>query len=263
MSFPARGTEVLYGIHSVGEALRAGRRKVMEVAVGDRKPSPRVSALAAEAKQQGIPVRSSSERQLTAMANAANHQGIAARVGRYPYADPPESFAEATSGSQPVKDPPLWVLLDGVVDPRNLGAMLRTALCAGVTGVVIAKDRAAPASPTVSRASAGALEHIRLVRVTNLNRTMAAMKADGLWIAGLDADGEQMLFEADLSGPLGLVVGGEGRGLRPLVQRSCDFLVRIPQAGPVDSLNASTAGAVALFEAVRQRAASPGCERGV
>ena len=244
---PAPGkTEVLYGVHSVGEALRAGRREVVEVAVADRKPSPRIAAVIAAAKQRGVPVRSLADRQLAALAEASTHQGIAARVGRYPYAELPEHF-------RPAGEPPMWVVLDGIVDPRNLGAILRTALCAGAAGVVIAKDRAAPASPAVSRASAGAMEHIELVRVTNLNRTIEAMKADGLWIAGLDAGAQQSIYRADLCGPLGLVVGGEGRGLRALVKRNCDFLLRIPQAGPVDSLNASTAAAVVLYEAVRQR----------
>jgi 23S rRNA (guanosine2251-2'-O)-methyltransferase len=246
MSAAPRDTEILYGVHPVLEALRAGRRHWVEICVAAGKGSSRLSPVLDEARGRQVPVREVSDRELAALTRASNHQGVAARVGPYPYDGPPESFrAEGQS--------PFWLLLDGVVDPRNLGAMLRTALGAGVEGVVIAKDRSASATSAVSRASAGALEHVKLVRVTNLNRTIEAMKSDGLWIAGLDADGERLLFEADLSGPLGLVVGGEGRGLRPLVRRNCDFLIRIPQSGPVDSLNASTAGAVALYEAVRQR----------
>lgn len=244
-----KNSEILYGVHSVFEALRAGRRQVTEVCIDAGKRGARLSPLLEAARQRRIPVRELTDRKLLAEVGTPNHQGVIARVGPYPYVEMPDSFL-GPGGA------PIWLLLDGVVDPRNLGAMLRTALCAGTEGVVIAKDRAAPATPAVSRASAGALEHVRLVRVTNLHRTIEAMKKDGLWIAGLDADGDQPLFGADLSGPLGLVVGGEGRGLRPLVRRSCDFLLRIPQAGPVDSLNASIAGAVALYEAVRQRAAT-------
>mgnify|MGYP001032619313 CR=1 FL=1 len=246
MSAATRDTEVLYGVHPVLEALRAGRRRCVEIFVAAGKGSARLSQIADEARARRVPVREVSDRELAALTRASNHQGVAARVGPYPYDGLPESFRVAGP-------PPLWLLLDGVVDPRNLGAMLRTALGAGATGVVIAKDRSASATPAVSRTSAGALEHVKLVRVTNLNRTIDAMKADGLWIAGLDADAERLLFEADLSGPLGLVVGGEGRGLRPLVRRNCDFLLRIPQCGPVDSLNAATAGAVVLYEALRQR----------
>ncbi len=242
-------TEVLCGIHSVLEAMRAGRREVMEICCGAERGSERISATLEEARRRRIPVRELSQRRLDAMAGSPAHQGVAARVGPYPYAPEPESYGSG-DGQQPH-----WLLLDGVLDPMNLGAMLRTAVCAGTAGVVIAKDRAAPATPVVSRASAGALEHVRLVRVTNLNRTIGAMKTDGLWIAGLDAGADQSLFEADLSGPLALVVGGEGRGLRPLVRRSCDFLVRIPQGGPIASLNASVAGAVALYEVVRQKTA--------
>ncbi len=249
MTAETRHTEVLYGIHPVAEALLAGRRRVEQVFIVSGKRPPRLSVILTTAEKQGIPVRELPARQIQQMAGDAAHQGIAAQVGRYPYAPEPGSFTAVSDFAAP----PLWILLDGVVDPRNLGALLRTAFCAGVQGVVVPKDRAAPATPAVSRASAGALEHVRLVRVTNLARTIEAMKNDGCWIAGLDADAQQSLFAADLSGPLGLVVGGEGRGLRPLVRKSCDFLVRIPQQGPVGSLNASVAGAVAVYEAFRQR----------
>ncbi|MGD8369375.1 MAG: 23S rRNA (guanosine(2251)-2'-O)-methyltransferase RlmB [Desulfobacterales bacterium] len=247
MSGGSKNREILYGMHPVLEALRAGRRQIMEVCIDAGSRGTRFSPVVEEARRRRVPVRELTDRQLLAEVRAPNHQGVIARVGPYPYAPEPRSY-------RLVDHAPIWLLLDGVVDPRNLGAMLRTALCAGAVGVVIAKDRAAPATPAVSRASAGALEHVQLVRVTNMHRTIEAMKSDGLWIAGLDADGDRPLYAADLSGPLGLVVGGEGRGLRPLVRRSCDFLLRIPQSGPVDSLNASIAAAVALYEAVRQRA---------
>lgn len=249
MTLEARHTEILYGIHPVAEALCAGRRFVEQIFIASGKQSVRLASILTAAEKKRIPVNELAARQIQQMAGDAAHQGVAAKVGRYPYAPEPGSFGAPADSSSP----PLWVLLDGVVDPRNLGAILRTALCAGVEGVVVPKDRAAPATPAVSRASAGALEHVRLVRVTNLARTIEAMKKDGCWIAGLDADAQQSLFEADLSGPLGLVVGGEGRGLRPLVRKCCDFLVRIPQRGPVGSLNASAAGSIAVYEAFRQR----------
>ena len=249
MTNEARHTEILYGIHPVAEAIFAGRRALEQVYIASGKRSSRLASILSAAQKKKIPVHELPAGKIRQMAGDAAHQGVAAQVGRYPYAPEPDRYAARADSVSP----PLWVLLDGVVDPRNLGAMLRTALCAGVEGVVVPKDRAAPATPAVSRASAGALEHVRLVRVTNLARTIEAMKKDGCWIAGLDAGAEQSLFAADLSGPLGLVVGGEGRGLRSLVKRCCDFLVRIPQRGPVGSLNASAAGAVAVYEAFRQR----------
>jgi len=150
--------------------------------------------------------------------------------------------------------PDLFLLLaDSISDTHNLGALIRTALCAGVDGVIIPKDRAAAPLPSVSRASAGALEHMPVVQVTNLVNTIAELKEKGMWIAGMAADADQSLFESNLTGPLALVIGGEEKGIRPLVRKHCDFLIRIPQEGQIDSLNASVAGAVVMYEAYRQR----------
>jgi 23S rRNA (guanosine2251-2'-O)-methyltransferase len=147
------------------------------------------------------------------------------------------------------------LILDGVVDPQNLGALVRTAVCAGLGAVVLPKDRAARPGPAVSRASAGALEYARVVVVPNIVATIQALKPLGLWIAGLDKNEGKPLFASDLSGPLAIVVGAEGKGIRPLVRRHCDFLVAVPQTGPIDSLNASVAGAVVIYESWRQRQA--------
>ena len=167
MSPDRKDTEILCGIHPVSEAICAGRRVVVQVLAAAGRRSARLSPVLAAARRRGIPVRELPAREIGAMAGDAAHQGVAARVGPYPYAPEPGSFAAPTGASLP----PLWLLLDGVVDPQNLGAMLRTGLCAGADGVVVPKDRAAPATPAVARASAGALEHVRLVRVTNLVRT--------------------------------------------------------------------------------------------
>jgi 23S rRNA (guanosine2251-2'-O)-methyltransferase len=144
-------------------------------------------------------------------------------------------------------------MLDNILDPQNLGAIIRTALCVGIDGVIMPKDRSAPISPAVSRASAGALEHIRLSRVTNLVQTIKQCKKSGLWIMGLDKGAEQCLYDGDMTGSLAIVLGGEQKGIRPLVKKHCDFLVAIPQLGAVDSLNVSVAAAVAMYEALRQR----------
>ena len=145
------------------------------------------------------------------------------------------------------------LMLDNVQDPQNLGAIIRTALCVGIHGVVVPKDRSASPTPAVSRASAGALEHIRLVRVTNLVQTIKHFKSCGLWVMGLQQNAAQSIYAADLSGSIALVLGGEQKGIRRLVEKNCDFMVAIPQQRTLNSLNASAAGAVAMYEAFRQR----------
>jgi 23S rRNA (guanosine2251-2'-O)-methyltransferase len=183
---------------------------------------------------------------LTALAGTEAHQGVAAVVGPYPVVP----LQRLTSGE---KGPPLLLLLDGIQDPHNLGAIVRTALCAGAAGIVLPRDRSVGPTPAVSRVSAGALEHTALARVTNLARSIDSLKKAGFWIYGLVAAGGDSLFDCDLKGSLALVVGGEGKGLRRLVAERCDRIAAIPQRGPVGSLNASVAAAVALYEAYRQR----------
>ena len=147
----------------------------------------------------------------------------------------------------------LVLLLDNVVDPRNLGAIIRTGLCVGVDGIVIPKKRAAMPTPLVSKASAGALENMRLARVTNLSDTIDQLKQNGFWVAGLEKNTDQSLYQSDLSGDLAIVLGSEGSGIRPLVREHCDFLISIPQQGAVSSLNVSVAAGVFLYEVYRQR----------
>ena len=243
-------TELLYGIHSVTEALAAGRREIVEVFV-QRDPTARLQSLADSARAAGIPVRELGAAQLASLCGSAVHQGAAARVGAYACRTLEDVLDHAAPGSP-------FLALDQVVDPHNLGAVLRTALCAGVYAVLLPKDRSAPPTPAVSRISAGALEHVRIVQVVNLVRSLEALKSAGRWVVGLERGAEQSLYRADLRIPLVLVVGGEGKGMRSLVRRTCDLLVSIPQLGPLDSLNASVAAGVALFEIGRQREAADG-----
>jgi 23S rRNA (guanosine2251-2'-O)-methyltransferase len=242
-------TEVLYGIHPVKEALAAGRREIFEVCLATGKGSPRGEALRREAESRRVPVREVLPAQLTSMAGTESHQGLAARVSAFACEDL-AVLLPAGGG------PELFLALDSIQDPHNLGAVLRTALCAGVQAVIVPKDRSAPPTPAVSRISAGALEHTRLVQVTNLVRSLELVKARGLWVAGLERQARATVFSTDWTMPLVLVVGGEGKGMRPLVTRTCDLLVSIPQAGPLDSLNASVAAAVTLYEIFRQRQAA-------
>ncbi len=242
-------TELLYGIHPVTEALRCGRRHFFEIFVVRGRQSERLERTLASVPAAAIPIRELSREQLEARANTDEHQGIAARVSPYPLVGMSEILARPDPGGE---DPFLF-LLDSIVDPHNLGALVRTAFCAGIQGIVIPKDRSAGPVPAVSKASAGALEHIRLARVVNMVNTIKELKAKGIWVAGTDPSAEKNLYACDLKGPLAIVIGGEEKGIRPLVGKHCDFLMSIPQKGTLNSLNASVAGAVVLYEAFRQR----------
>jgi 23S rRNA (guanosine2251-2'-O)-methyltransferase len=225
-------TELLYGIHPVEEALAAGRRIFREVFVVADRPSKRLSIMASVAASKNIPVRRVTMTQLNRIVGDIAHQGTAARVGPYPLVDLTAVLAQE-SASDPSR---FLVLLDTIVE-----------------GVVIPRDRAAGPTPAVSKASAGALEHVRLVQVTNLSATIRTLQDHGWWVYGMDRSAELPVFEVDLTGSVAMVIGGEEKGIRPLVKQSCDLLLSIPQRGPVGSLNASVAAAVALYEAYRQR----------
>ncbi len=244
--------EVLYGFHPVAEALAAGRRTVHEMMVDRTRPSDRQVGIIAEAEARGIACRTQTPEQIRAASGSDQHQGIAAVVGPLPE----DRLETLMADGSLAPDGCLLVLLDGIVDPNNLGAIVRTAHCAGVDALVIPKDRAVGATPAVSKISAGALEHTRICRVINLAGTIAWLKKQGVWVAGISMEADQTVFEADLKGALALVVGGEEKGIRRLVKASCDYLVAIPMHGRVDSLNASAATAVVLYEAFRQRHAS-------
>jgi 23S rRNA (guanosine2251-2'-O)-methyltransferase len=239
----------LTGIHSVREALEANRPlESMIVARGSH--GNRIEGLVRLARQQGIPVRFEERIQLDRTAGTREHQGVVAFVA----ASPSASFQDLLKPRDPNSAPGLLVLLDGVEDPQNLGAVVRTSLAAGAQGVVITERRAAGLTESVARASAGALAHLPVARVTNLSRAMEEMKEAGYWLVGLDERAEQRYTEADFKVPVGIVLGGEGKGLHALTRERCDFLVSIPTTGPVRALNVSVAAGIVLFEAVRQRA---------
>lgn len=241
--------EVLYGFHSVYEALRAGRRKFESLLLSDRRDDPRAEKVGDLARRQGIPIQEAARETLDRLAQGGNHQGIAARVSAFPVKP-----AEDLWGDIRERSAPFFILIaESIEDPHNLGALIRTALCAGVDYIVVPKDRSAQPTPAVSRTSAGAMEHADVFIATNLAALMRDLKEEGAWISGLDAGGDKELFEADLTGNLVLVVGGEHKGLRPGVRKECDFILSIPISGRVNSLNASVAGGVAMYEARRQR----------
>jgi 23S rRNA (guanosine2251-2'-O)-methyltransferase len=243
-------TEILYGIHPVHEALAAGRRRILDVYLAkDRRQPGRFGPIVSLAEARRIALHTIEFADFKSLVGPVVHQGIAAKVSPYPLS----ALTKVLQTDRLRKDNFFLLMLDNIVDPQNLGALVRTALCVGVDGVILPKDNCARPTPAVSRASAGALEHIQLGRVTNLVQTIKLCKDNGLWIIGLQKDAEQPIYSGDLSGSIGLVVGGEQKGIRPLVRKNCDFMLSIPQQGPVDSLNASAAGAVAMYEALRQR----------
>jgi 23S rRNA (guanosine2251-2'-O)-methyltransferase len=241
-------TEVLHGFHPVVEGLKAGRRRFLEIYVGQGKSSKRLEAVHSLACRLKVPVKQVKPDQLDAWTRTHHHQGVGAKVGAYPLADIGEIFKAASKESAP-----LLLFLDGILDPQNLGALMRTGLAAGIHGVITTKDRAAAPTPTVSRISAGAMEHLLFARVTNLVAAIEEAKKIGLWVVGMDPASQQLLYDIDCKVPLAVAIGAEEKGLRPLVRKHCDFLAAIPQNGPVASLNASVAGAVVLYEVLRQR----------
>ncbi len=230
--------ENIYGIRPVIEAMRSGRRKVFEIldAVGD-------GEVAKAAKVHGVNVRRVSRTEIEDRAKGGVHQGVVARVEPYPYSGLAEIMAD------PV---PLIVVLDEVTDPRNLGAVMRAADGAGASGIVVPKDRSVGVTAAAVKASAGASEHVRVTRETNLRRSIERIKEAGVWVYAAAAEGTPYP-NLDLSGPVAVVLGSEGRGVRRLVREGCDGEVAIPMFGAVESLNVSVAAAVLLYEARRLR----------
>lgn len=238
------------GRNAALESLRAGIRVRRVLIQEGSNISGALQPILDAATAGGVPVTRVAAAQLEAI--HPRHQGVAVEVAPFEYAP----FAELTALVREAGPSALVLALDHLQDPQNLGTLLRAALAFGVTGVVIPERREAGITPAVSRASAGAIEHLRVAQVTNLARALSELKAAGLWIVGLDVRGGQPLAEVDLRGPLAIVVGSEGEGLGRLVGERCDFLAHIPMAGTMESLNAAVAGSIALYEVFRRRAES-------
>lgn len=241
---------LVYGVRPVEEALRARRVHALFVADGleDERGGPGKAVLDA-AKQANVQPVTRPRAALDVLTKGGVHQGVVAVTGEYPYASVEEILHAATKDERV----PLVLVLDGVQDPQNFGALVRTAHVVGVDGIVIQRDRAVAVTPAVVKASAGATEHTRIAIVTNIARTLEELKAAGLWTCGAVAQEGEVPWKVDMKVPLALVLGAEGKGIRPLVLRSCDLLVRIPMTGKVASLNVGAAGAMLLYESARQR----------
>lgn len=244
--------EQICGVHPVYEALAAGRRRIERIHIAREERTGRVREIIEMARRQGISIRRDERVVLDRLARGAAHQGVVAVCGVATYS-PLDRLLGVPS--------PLIVVLDGIEDPQNLGAVIRTAEAAGASGIVIPERRATPLTAAAVRASAGASEYLPVARVTNIAAAIDEMKSRGLWIAGVVQDGDQLWTGFDYTGPVALVLGGEHRGLRRLVRERCDVLVRLPMAGRIESLNVSVAAGILLYEVVRQRHSTDKGER--
>lgn len=241
--------EVVAGPHAALEILRAGRRRARRLVLARQESGETIRALLELAQHRHVPVEVRQRHDLDREAHGATHQGVLLEVGPFPYAEPETLLAHAAAG--PARG--FLLALDGIQDPQNLGAIVRSADAAGVQGCILPKDRAAGVSAAAVRASAGATEYLPIARVTNLATFLALVKLKGFWVVGTDAAAGRDVFSVDLTEPVVLVVGGEEHGLRHLTKTRCDLVVRIPSCGRIASLNASAAAAVCLFEVARQR----------
>lgn len=246
--------EKITGIHAVREALESGR-PLDHIVIARGRHGERLEPIISRASERNVPVRFEERAQLDRIAGSPQHQGVVALAAAKRTLSLEEILADAKSSQN--RTAGLLVLLDGVEDPHNLGAIIRSSLAAGASAVIVPERRAAGLGETVARASAGALEHLPIARVVNLSRAMEDLKEAGYWLVGLDERAPQSFDQVDLTGPVALVMGGEGKGLHDLVRKRCDFLASIPTTGPVRSLNVSVAAGIILFETVRQRRAKP------
>jgi 23S rRNA (guanosine2251-2'-O)-methyltransferase len=242
-------SDIIYGINPVTETLRVRSSQIKKIIFSKEREVKGVKELIELAKREKVPIEYKQRRRLDQLSASKHHQGVLAIVSLYRETGLDEIIKKWQDSGENL----LALILDGIQDPQNLGALIRTACACGVHGVISLKDRAAPVTGTVFKTSAGALEHTSIARVINIAAAIDYLKERGAWIVGTSAESKTSLYDLDGTLDLVLVIGSEGRGIRPLVKRKCDFLVQIPLRGEISSLNASAAGAVALYEIVRQR----------
>lgn len=243
-----REDELIAGKHAVLEALRSGRT-IHKIWIAEQAQKHHTQPIVTEAKKRSIVMQTADKRKLDAMVSDVPHQGVVAQVAAHDYVSVEELLERARSRGET----PFLLILDEVEDPHNLGSILRSADCTGVHGVIIPKRRSAGLTATVSKTSAGAVEYVPVARVTNIAQTIETLKQEGIWVTGADGQAEQVAYEADFKLPLAIVIGNENRGIGRLIKEKCDFLVRLPMAGRINSLNASVAASVLMYEVVRQR----------
>ena len=241
--------DIIYGINPVLEALRAERQTLYQIFIVEGKHSPSFQDLRQLAREKRIPLQVRPQRVMNKLAGTEHHQGVIGLRAESPYA----SWEDLLRSIRSEPAHAVVLLLDSIQDPQNLGSLIRTAESCGARGIILPRDRAAGVTPAVIKASAGAAAHLPVVRVTNLASTLEELKKEGFWIVGADARGAKNLYEMKFDMNVGLVIGSEGKGIRPLILKKCDFTISIPMRGKVSSLNASIAGAIILYEILRQQ----------
>ncbi|MDQ0063949.1 23S rRNA (guanosine(2251)-2'-O)-methyltransferase RlmB [Paenibacillus harenae] len=240
--------EMIAGKHPVLEALRSGR-EINKIWIADGAQKTLTQPIVAEAKKLGIVVQFVDKRKLDSMVEGVAHQGVVAQAAAFDYVEVEELLEIASKSGET----PFILVLDEIEDPHNLGSILRTAECTGVHGVIIPKRRSASLTATVLKTSAGAAEHVPVARVTNLAQTIDKLKEAGVWVAGTDVSASQDVYKMKFDMPLAVVIGNESKGMGRLIKEKCDFLVKLPMLGRLNSLNASVAAGVLMYEVVRQR----------
>lgn len=242
--------DMIWGMHPVLELLKTSPGQVKSLTVQKAKKGQKINEILEIAARHGIQVTYTEAIRAADENGEIHHQGVVARV----QPTPTISLEELLQSAQETSPQPLLIMLDSIQDPHNLGAIIRSAAAAGADGIILPKDRSAPLTGTVAKSSAGTIALVKICTVTNLTSSIGTLKKAGFWIYGAAGEAAQSLFEVKFSGPVCLVLGSEGKGIRPLVREQCDFLVSIPMHGPLNSLNASVAAGIILFEVVRQRA---------
>lgn len=241
--------DIIYGINPVLEALRAERQTLRQIFIAEGKYGPSFQNLRQLAEEKRIPLHVRPQEAMNKLARTEHHQGVIGFRAEFPYA----SWEDLIHSIRSAPGRAVVLLLDSIQDPQNLGSLIRTAEAGGARGIVLPKDRAAGVTPAAVKASAGAAAHIPVVRVTNLASALEELKKEGFWIVGADARAKKNLYEMKWDMNVGLVIGSEGKGIRPLILKKCDFTLSIPMRGKVSSLNASIAGAIILYEIIRQQ----------
>jgi 23S rRNA (guanosine2251-2'-O)-methyltransferase len=240
---------LVFGVYPALEKLRASAKDVVEILIAEGAVRGAIRQIEREAKQHGLRVTQVPSRLLDRLASGQRHQGVVVRVGAYRYLPFDELLQQVSAPPAPSS----ILLLDGLTDPRNFGALLRTSEAVGISHVIIPKDRSVDVTPVVIKASAGAAHYLRISKVTNLRRAIGALKERGFWAVGLDSRSQETIYDKDYPNRLAIILGSEGTGVRPVNLRECDFVVSIPMAGRIGSLNVAAAAAVFLYELVRQK----------
>lgn len=242
-------SQIIYGIHPVKEALKSSQLRIEKILIGTPAPHPPLQSIIELAGEKKIPVTFTTRDSLERMTKGGVHQNVVGLLKETPYAE----FAKILSNWKSTGEKALFLILDGIQDPQNFGSLIRTALGCGVHGIIIPKDRSVGMTPVVIKASAGAAAHLPIARVVNIAATIEALKKEGIWTYGASGEAKDLVYQFDFEIDLAIVVGAEGKGIRPLVKKKCDRLFSIPMKGPVSSFNASVSGGIILYEVMRQR----------